>query len=169
MRFYFVDNDYVKYLQSCEMSQRGFSRVPNMEYAIDQKRKFVFGSVLEINNYYYFAPVTSYNKKKSENISIPAISNPNQIISTIRFNYMFPVPKECLTPFNFSDLNDFNYYRLVLHEYSYLKSMANEVRLNALNTYDKIVNKTGSKNLLFNSCDFELLEKACDEYVLLKK
>ena len=165
MEFYFVDNDYVKYLQDYEISKRGFTRVPNMDYPEKNKQKFVFGSVLNINSHFYFVPVTSYNIQKSENICIPSPFNPKVFSSSIRFNYMFPVPKECLTLFDFSEIEDINYFRLVLHEYHYLKALKKDVESKAFETYKKITDKICSKNLISNSCDFKILETACDEYI----
>lgn len=79
---------------------------------------------------------------------------------------MFPVPKECLTYFDFTKIQDKKYYRLILHEYGYLKSHSDDVNMKAKDTYQKIVDKTASYTLSVNSCDFKLLEKACEEYVI---
>ena len=32
LSFYDIDKDYVKYLQKEEMNERGFTKVPNIEY-----------------------------------------------------------------------------------------------------------------------------------------
>ena len=44
--FYYVDENYIKYLQNKEIEDRGFTCVPNVVYS--KKEKFVFGIVMEV-------------------------------------------------------------------------------------------------------------------------
>ena len=160
-----MKDDYIDFLQNYEKSKRGFTRVPNMKYDGNRKKKFTFGAVLNIGKFSYFAPVTSYNKSKSENICIPDMKDETKNISSVRFNYMFPVPKNLLKKVEISTIDDERYRRVVMHEYFYLKSKKEEVLLKAFGTYKKITEKTGSKNLIENSCDFKLLEEAYHKYL----
>ena len=45
--FFYVDGEYIEYLKSVEVSNRGFTCVPNVHYW--NTNKFVFGAVLLIN------------------------------------------------------------------------------------------------------------------------
>ena len=45
--FFYVDGGYIEYLKSVEVSNRGFTCVPNVHYW--NTNKFVFGAVLLIN------------------------------------------------------------------------------------------------------------------------
>ena len=56
LKFYEVDGEYIKYLRV-----NGDQKIPNIEY--EKHKKFFCGIVLTINNFNYFAPVSSYNKK----------------------------------------------------------------------------------------------------------
>ena len=60
--FYDVDPQYIKYLKQKEIEKRGFTRVPDIEYK--NEKKMVCGIVLEINDYKYYVPISSYKKKR---------------------------------------------------------------------------------------------------------
>lgn len=47
--FYYVDSNYVQFLQQAEIEKRGFSRVPNVDYGPSHKPKFLCGIVFEVN------------------------------------------------------------------------------------------------------------------------
>ena len=58
INFYYVDTNYIDFLKQAELAERGFSCVPNIQYA-KQNRKFLYGAVLEVNDVRYFVPVSS--------------------------------------------------------------------------------------------------------------
>ena len=62
--FFYVDGGYIEYLKSVEVSNRGFTCVPNVHYW--NTNKFVFGAVLLINEIPYFVPVSSYSKPQQD-------------------------------------------------------------------------------------------------------
>ena len=72
LNFYTVDLEYVQFLKKAEQAQRGFSRVPNVEYGESHKPKFLCGVVLQVNNVDYYVPVTSYKLQKPDNFLIKA-------------------------------------------------------------------------------------------------
>ena len=90
LNFYTVDLEYVNFLKRTEQEKRGFSRVPNMDYGDQRKPKFLCGVVLQVNGMNYYVPVTSYKQQKPDNFLIKASNG--QVVSSLRFNYMFPVP-----------------------------------------------------------------------------
>ena len=86
LSFYDVDKEYIDYLKQEEIKQRGFTKVPNMEY--ENEQKFLCGIVLSINNINYYVPVTSYKKKKSESFLIIFDDDKyNKIKGSLRFNF----------------------------------------------------------------------------------
>lgn len=157
LKFYEIDGTYIKYLK-----ENGDNKIPNIEY--EKHKKFFCGIVLSINNFNYFAPVSSYNKKlhtvflimdKEKNIK------KLKPISSLRFSFMFPSPKECLSLKDFSQ-EDRKYQTLLRKELHYcniniekIKKLANEVYKLGLNE------KTRAK---FNICNFKKLEEKCLEY-----
>ena len=63
LSFYDIDKEYVKYLQEGERNERGFTRVPNIEYPRNLP-KFTCGVVLDVHGYKYYVPVSSYKMQK---------------------------------------------------------------------------------------------------------
>lgn len=161
--FYFVDAEYIEYLKNIEMKNRGFTTVPNVHYA--NRDKFVYGVVLAIHELNYFVPVSSYIKKKQDNILIRIKEHKKEkIAGSLRFNFMIPIPKECLIPFDFKTAKIQEAKKVFVEkEYRFCRSNLSAIQKQALRTYYRVVNKT-DEVLLKNSCDFKLLEKACESY-----
>ena len=100
--FYYVNEEYIEYLKQKEIEYRGFTTVPNVKY--NSKSKFFYGLILSINDIPYYVPITHYAKEKEHNIVIKIEHNgKTEAVGSMRFNYMIPVPKSCLTPLNFKD------------------------------------------------------------------
>lgn len=95
LNFYTVPDSYVTYLQNAEKLERGFTHVPNLNYGKNRKQKFLCGIVLEINSSNYFVLVSSYKVQKLDNFLI-CDKNKN-VVSSLRFNYMFPIPLEIIS------------------------------------------------------------------------
>ncbi|WP_294379086.1 type III toxin-antitoxin system ToxN/AbiQ family toxin [uncultured Clostridium sp.] len=143
LKFYTVDKPYLDFLQYKEKSKRGFTRVPNHDY--DTNEKFVCGVVFEINNRKYYAPMSSYTKKQNENILIE--DKHGDVKSSIRFNYMFPVPDECLEYKDFNIKPDsmsedkYNKYKSLLNiEYEFCVKNESKILNRAKRTYTKVTN-----------------------------
>lgn len=165
LSFYYVDQGYIDYLKEKEIEYRGFTTVPNLNYA--NKTKFVYGVVMQIDELNYFVPVTSYNKSKEDNIVIKVTEHKIiKSVGSLRFNYMIPVPVACLTSVNFKDMSFPEEYKTLLDkEYRYLKKSIGigNIQKQAKKTYQKVLEGTDLQ-LLKNSCAFQLLEMACREY-----
>ena len=161
LNFYTLNNRYVDYLKQAEFEKRGFSRVPNMSYGKNRKQKFLCGVVLNIHNILYFAPITSYKKQQADNFLIYADNG--FVTSSLRFNYMFPVPPELLRVRTIKNEPDRAYRALLSQELKYCIKNQNQIRFMAHRTYKRVM--LGKKpGLMFNSCDFALLEQKCIEY-----
>lgn len=88
--FYMVDAEY------CDFLRKTDSCVP---YTMDKKaiRPFV-GIVLNVNGFYYYAPLTSPKPKHLQMKSqIDFLKIKNGEWGAINFNNMIPVPIDCLT------------------------------------------------------------------------
>lgn len=161
LNFYIVNNEYVNYLKEAEIKKRGFSRVPNMAYGKNRKQKFLCGVVLNIHKLLYFAPVTSYKKKQADNFLIYADNG--RVTSSLRFNYMFPIPPELLHIRKIDDEPDHAYRALLSQELKYCIKNQSQIRFMAQRTHKRVM-LGKNPGLLLNSCDFALLEQKCIEY-----
>ena len=163
--FYYVDEKYINYLKEAEINARNYTTVPNVRYA--NSEKFVYGTVMKMNDVNYFVPVSSYKKEQEDNIVIKVRdrnSKNGKAVGSLRFNYMIPVPENCLRPVNFKS-NVFSEKDKILleKEYRFCKSKMSAIQKQAQRKYQRVVS---GKNidLIKNSCDFTLLERACRDY-----
>ena len=161
LNFYTVDLSYVNYLKDAETQKRGFSRVPNMEYGDKRKPKFLCGVVLEVGEIHYFVPVTSYKQQKPDNFLIKASNG--QVVSSLRFNYMFPVPLNLVQERKIADEPDLAYRALLSQELQYCIKQQEAIRNLADRTYRRVL-LGKNPGLMVNSCDFRLLEEKCTVY-----
>ncbi len=65
-----------------------------MDYGKQRRQKFLCCVVLQVANINYYVPVTSYKQQKADNFLI--MSDNGEVLSSLRFNYMFPVPGKFL-------------------------------------------------------------------------
>ena len=163
LNFYTVDADYVKFLQKSEQEKRGFSRIPNMEYGNLRKPKFLCGIVLQINGTDYYVPVTSFKLKKPDNFLIKAGNG--QVTSSLRFNYMFPIPKELIAERTITGEPDRAYRALLAQELRYCITNQEEIQHLAERTYKRVLLGL-DQGLVINSCAFQLLEQKCKAYLI---
>lgn len=157
MRFYYVDSDYVKYLRQFE------NKISTLDYGANKNEKFICGVLLTVNNCDYYAPISS--NKQLFKTSFPIYDKDN-LLSTVRLSYMFPVPKSLLTEVNFKEIKKTNlgYYSLIRKEWNYI--LHNQEQL--IKQAEKVYKIGTSKNhfLKKNCCDFILLEEKCQQYTL---
>ena len=103
--FYYVDEEYIQYLKNIEIAERGFTTIPNMKYHVHDK--FVYGVVMIVNNIEYYVPFSHYDKQQQDNILIEIdCHKKKKVAGSLRFNYMFPVPRKCLVPVGFSEFDN---------------------------------------------------------------
>lgn len=160
--FYYVDNEYIQYLKNIELNARGFSCIPNMNYHTNDK--FVYGVVMSIKDLNYYVPFSHYDKQQEDNILIKVNYHKTvKVAGSLRFNYMFPVPKQCLIPVNFSDFAE-DRKILLRKEYKSCLTLLSKIQKRATKTYQRVI--SGENKLLNNnSCMFLLLEDACKRYI----
>lgn len=102
--FYYVNNDYVSFLKEYERKNTGHTCVPNVQYKTSDK--FMFGAVMDINRISYFVPVSSYAKKQEDVILIRDKKNKSDILGSLRFAYMLPIPRSCLIKLDINSINN---------------------------------------------------------------
>ena len=159
LNFYDVDNEYIQYLKNIEIKTRGFTCVPDIIYL--NEKKFLCGVVLEINNFKYYVPVTSYKKKQSENVLIEFPKDKtDKIKGSLRFNFMFPVPDNMIKPRIIKSEIDEKRRIFLYEQLKFCNKNYDIIIRQAKRTYT-IITKKLNLNLLKNSCDFKLLEEAC--------
>ena len=136
LSLYYVDKTYIEYLQNIERNSRGFTHVP----------------------------VTSYSKKQPDNILVEVSSDRiKPVKGSLRFNYMFPAPKECINKLIIANEPDSKRKSLLNKELNFILNNETRILNKAKQTYSKVTNKVNDF-IVTNSCDFALLEVACNNY-----
>jgi len=156
LRFYDVDPAYVNYLRQFDC------RVPNILYK--QHDKFVCGIILSIKGYNYFAPISSNKTKQQANILI--LDNTGNILSSIKFNFMFPAPGSVITYKDFKKIRavDSSYANLLEKEYRFCVSHEQDIRNKAMKIYKIGCNPSHVLNKF--CCNFSLLESKCTDWII---
>ena len=163
MDFYHIDENYNNFLQDYEKKERGITKVPNLRYT--DRNKFAFGAVFTINNFNYYVSVSSFSERQEANMLIRVPGDEKEVKGSLRFNYMIPVPDKCLTRIVISDVEDAKYRDLLNKEYNFCKDNLDRIQTKASKIYNKVKENRNQK-LTDNSCDFSLLEKAYNEYIV---
>ncbi len=121
------------------------------------------GTVLEINGFFYFAPLSSFkskHKKMKESVDFIKIKD----YAVININNMIPVPKEQLIELDINAEKDSHYKFLLQAESREINRQKNRIRKNAEIVYNHKKRNKDSTPLAKRTNDFVLLEKKCREY-----
>lgn len=162
MDFYRIDEKYNNFLQAYEKERRGITKVPNIRYS--DRNKFAFGAVMQVNNMSYYVSVSSFDKKQEANILIRVPGDKKEIKGSLRFNYMVPVPDECIEKLVIKDIEDEKYRLLLNKEYQFCMENAERIQKKANKIYEMVT--TNRKQILTdNSCAFQILESGYQEYI----
>jgi len=162
MDFYRIDEKYNQFLQRYEKGKRGVTKVPNLKYA--DRDKFAFGAVMKVNGINYYVAVSSFDKKQEANILIRIPGDKKEVKGSLRFNYMVPVPDDCIQKLIIKDIKDEKYRTLLNKEYQFC--MDNTIRLQKkANKIYEMVTTNRKQILTDNSCDFHILEAGYQEYI----
>ena len=147
MDFYRINEEYNKFLQRYEKKKRGVTKVPNIRYT--DRNKFAFGAVMQVNGMNYYVSVSSFEK---------------EVKGSLRFNYMVPVPDECIEKLVIKDVEDEKYRLLLNKEYQFCMNNADRIQKKANKIYEMVT--TNRKQILTdNSCAFHILEDGYWEYI----
>ena len=157
IRLYEVDNAYIDYL-SQYAPHLFFNKKPNQA----NERKYI-GVVLHINDFDYFAPLSSFKQKHySMQNKIDFIKIKNYAV--INLNNMFPVIDGVYTYVDINNQNNIQYKNLLRAEYRFIKSIQDKIRKNASVLYNLKVNSTKQSALTQRCNDFKLLEEICVKF-----
>lgn len=168
MDFYRINEEYNKYLQRFEKKNRGITKVPNIKYT--DRNKFAFGAVMQVHGMNYYVSVSSFDKKQEANILIRVPGDKKEIKGSLRFNYMIPVPDECIKRLIIENVEDEKYRLLSNKEYQFCIDNADRIQKKANKIYE-MVTTNRKQQLTDNSCAFSILEQGYREYMetILKK
>ena len=129
--------------------------VPNIRYT--DRNKFAFGAVMQVNGINYYVSVSSFDKKQEANILIRIPGDEKEIKGSLRFNYMIPVPEECIERLVIKDVEDEKYRLLLNKEYQFCMDNAERIQKKANKIYEMVITNRKQK-LTDNSCSFSILE-----------
>ena len=88
----------------------------------------------------------------------------SQIKGSLRFNYMIPVPEECIERLIIKNIKDEKYRVLLNKEYRFCMDNAERIQKKANKIYEMVITNRKQK-LTDNSCAFRILEQGYREYV----
>ncbi|MDU4727671.1 type III toxin-antitoxin system ToxN/AbiQ family toxin [Clostridium sp.] len=145
LRFYDIDKDYLDYLHNYE------NKVPKHNY--EEHDKFFCGIVLEIENFKYFAPVSSFSIRQATNMLI--VDN-NEVKGSLRFCFMIPVVDGVIEERDFSK-EERKYRDLLEKEYKFCSENEELIREKALKVYK--IGTSYNHPLKRTCCDFKKLEE----------
>ncbi len=132
-------------------------------------RPFI-GIVFSINDYNYFAPLTSPKKKHlhmKNQLDFLKINEGKW--GAINFNNMIPVPNDCLTRVELNDLPtddkaEKSYKNLLRNQLYWCNSNKNQILKKATTLYWLLDNGRLSESIINRCCDYKLDEQLCDDY-----
>lgn len=136
------------------------------------------GVLFEINNYKYFAPLSSpsqsdYDKDGKIRRSIPTIHriiiksmDKVDFLGTIRFSSMIPVIDGIYDLFDINSTKNEKYKTLLRKQIDYLRINNDRLMKNAITLYNQKNNTYFTKNYLENTVDFTLLEEKLNSFIL---
>lgn len=156
-----LDSNYCDYL-------RKFDKKVPYNYAKKELRPFI-GVLFEVNNYKYFAPLSSpKTKHKTMKTTLDFLKIDNGNLGAINFNNMLPVTdkniikldldKECYTK------TEAKYIKLLKEQIYWLNRNDEKLYGRSKKLYDKYLNGKLNQSVVKRCCNFLLLEEKCREY-----
>lgn len=161
LRFYEVNDSYIEYCRNFDC------KVPDNKIGSRKHARKFIGIVLEIGNYKYFAPLSSYKPKHntmSEGVDFIKIKDNDGGYAVINLNNMIPVPDDAIIEIDIDNEPDFKYRNLLLKQFLICKSKKDVILRKANKLYEIVtVNKT--QRFVMRCCDFKLLESKCEAVI----
>ena len=101
---------------------------------------------------------------------ITVAGDKKEVKGSLRFNYMVPVPDDCIQKLIIKDIKDEKYRTLLNKEYQFCMDNTIRIQKKATKIYEMVTTNRKQK-LTDNSCAFSILEQGYQEYVenILKK
>lgn len=156
-----INSDYCDYLRSFD------DKIVYNKY--DKELRPFIGILFEIDNYKYFAPLSSpKDKHKKMKNMIDFLKIKNGELGAVNFNNMIPVTNK---NYSLIDLNkkmskteEVKYQKLLKEQLIWLNSHYNQVKNKSFKLYQLYNSGKLSQNIKERCCNFKLLEEKCLEY-----
>lgn len=170
LRLYTIDADYLKYLFHID------ERVMYWESDTYKNDRKYIGVVLNINNFAYFAPLSSpktadyfykngmRHVKKNIIPIVRLVTDKGQLLGKIKLSNMIPVHPEQLALYDIKGETDKKYQSLIVKEMICIRKCKDEITKNALVLYKQKINGYENVSYLDDTLDFKVLEEACLEH-----
>ena len=170
LRLYTIDADYLKFLFNVD------NRVMYWEGETYKTARKYIGVVLKINDFEYFAPLSSpkandyfYKKgvkqvKKNIIPIIRLVTDKGDLLGKIKLSNMIPVKSEHITLYDVKGESDKKYQSHIVKEMICIRKSKDEIAKNALVLYNQKSKGYKSINYLNDTLDFKSLEVACLNY-----
>lgn len=160
MKWINVNEKYLDYLRETE------KRIPRTDYGEDRYKPF-FGILFESNGLYYITQVSHAQsrhkglKQQKDFYKIYDPKCPSRLIAVINLNYMFPIPKSEVLPFEKSQIHTYRTFTSEEDKSKYIDLLDTE--LSVINAMDI---GTKAKNLydLKYSKPFHPVSKRCIDF-----
>jgi protein AbiQ len=159
VKFYVVQDDYVKHLQVID------NRVPDNDGG---DRTYV-GIILEVGNFKYLAPLTSpkphhqsLTRSDLRFFKLHEKGNAKNELGMLRLCNMIPLADGAYHLLDM-DAQEPRYKRLLINQIHFIVSNQDAIKERAKLLYDLVISAKNAE-LLEHSCDFHGLEKGCEVY-----
>ena len=175
LKLYMVDADYIKYLFGFDDRVMYWS---GSNYKTERK---YLGVVLRINDFQYFAPLSSpkesdyfykNGKKQIRKNIIPIIrlvTDKGDLLGKVKLSNMISVKSEYITLYDIQGELDIKYKDLVLDEIVCIRKCKDEIIKNARILYKQKTKDYKNIYYLDYTIDFKQLELACLKYGVSKE
>lgn len=170
LKLYMIDTEYLNYLYNHDNRVMFWDKD-----TYKHERKYV-GVVLKINDFEYFAPLSSPkdsdyyykdNERKIRKNIIPIIrlvDDDGELLAKVKLCCMIPVKNEYITLYDINNEKDKKYHSLILKEMVCIRKLSDEIVKNAKILYNQKSKGYANISYLNYTIDFKLLETACLNY-----
>lgn len=157
IKIYEIEKEYIRFL----------SQYQQHLFYDEGARKYI-GILLEIKDYKYFAPLSSFkqkHKKMEENVDFIKIKD----YAVININNMIPVPEGQYILVDINGTTDPHYKFLLQAESREINRQKSRITKNAEIVYNHKLRNGDKTSLAKRTNDFSLLEQKCKQYKRKKR
>ena len=158
LNIYKIDIEYNNFLRS-------FDNKVSKNYDEKERRPYI-GLLISINDFYYFAPLSSpkaKHKKMNNMLDFEKIENGKY--GAINFNNMIPVKLNFAEPIIIKNEKDLKYKDLLNNQYLWINKNEAKLTKKAKKLYDLYKNNKLDNFVKSRCCNFTLLEEKCELYI----
>lgn len=159
-----VNEKYLDYLRIYE------KRIPRTDYGANKYKPF-FGILFEYNDLYYITQISHAQprhirmKKQPDFFKVYDPQDLSRLIAVINLNYMFPIPKNEVTPFIKKDIDKYRTFQSALEKSKYIDLLDSEIKMiNTMNLSKAAIDVYEKKYLYPHS----RLAQRCLDYKMLE-